>query len=93
MTTIRKQTAVDVLKIVGARASPIATHHMNKAVPPTRARSVLSHQPSTERTRRFLHRLREAGLVAGEVGRDDRVRWWRITDDGRAWLARQENRA
>lgn len=91
-----KETAVAVLRIIrGGRegSGPIATHHMNKAVPPTRARSVLSHQPSTERTRRFLHRLREAGLVAGEVGRDDRVRWWRITDDGRAWLARQENPA
>lgn len=91
-----KETAVAVLRIIrGERddSGPIATHWMNKAVPPTRARNVLSHQPSTERTRRFLHKLRGAGLVDGDVGRDGKVRWWRITDDGRAWLARQENRA
>ena len=85
MTTISKQTTIAVLSKLN-HGVPLPTAYLNPLVPPTRPRNVLSHQPSTERTRRFLHKLKAAGLVEGQEGRDGGIRWWKITQAGREFL-------
>lgn len=83
MSTINLQLALRVMRIIhGGRddSGPIAAHFMNKAFPGT-----VKHP--TQRTRLFLHRLREAGLVEGHAGRDGQCRWWSLTDAGRQFLS------
>ena len=86
MTSINKETALAVLRIVrgqGEKPGPIATHWMNPAFfGQTQVRY------PTQRTRLFLHTLREAGLVEGHLGRDGGTRWWSITDAGQQFLNR-----
>jgi hypothetical protein len=91
--TIDRDLALSVLTIVRGEhenAGPIATHRMTRAFPlhdQRRPHRTVVHV--TARTRLFLHKLREAGLVEGVEGRDGGIRWWKITDAGRDFLGRE----
>lgn len=88
--TIDRNLTVAVLKIVaGSRleSGPVATTFMNRAFPSHDLRhGSRTVKNVTQRTRTFLHKLREANLVDGLEGRDGGIRWWRITDAGREFL-------
>lgn len=92
-TTFDRDLALNVLTIVRGEhenAGPIATHHMNRAWPAHHLRySTVRCAHPTQRTRTFLHKLREAGLVEGVEGRDGGIRRWKITEAGRNFLGRE----
>jgi hypothetical protein len=69
-----------VLARVGERPGPIATHWMSAAA---------GCPGDTVRTRRLLKRLERQGLVEGVQGiSSGTVRWWKITDAGRAAITK-----
>lgn len=84
MVTIPRDLALAVLnRMAEGTGGPIATHWLDTAA---------GCPGDTAKTRRFLVKLKRAGLVEGQAAsRSGRVFWWKITDAGRQFITTFSN--